>query len=213
MDYPAHGLKLEILKRIEDLVASDRVQTASALIDAALAILVQEFPADLDASDRRLVQENYPQATDELVAARAMSEQGVVTALALGIQMGTIAIDYSPLSHTPEMERDVALPTDAVRPLVQVCEHLFDKAAQVGLSAFGMATLMTGTATREAVARGVHPMKLARPLLEAVGNALEPNAPMTQAEHDEGAIRALRDRFGVSREAAKRTYARVKRNH
>lgn len=213
MSYPAYDLKMEVLTRVDDLVANDRIQTAAVLIDAALTLLAQQFPPNLDANERRLVQENYPEATDELVAARAMSEEGVVTALVLGIQMGEIAIDYSPLSHTPEMEHDLALSAEVVSPIVQACEDLFDNADRIGLSAFGMATLMMCSATRKATKRGVHPMKLARPLLETLGRVLEPNAPLAHGEHNESAIRALRERLGVSRETAKRIYTRVKRNH
>lgn len=205
MNEQARNLKLEVLKRVEDLAAQDSTSTAVALVDAALAILARQFPATLSDYDRSRVQDNYPHATDELVAERAMSQEGVVTAVAAGIQMATIAMDYSPLSHAKEdMDRDFALSQEVMAPIVQAGEKMFVNGPQAGLSVFGVAALMIHLASQRAVELGVHRLKIARPLLEALGNALDSGASTSTEELDELMIATLRERMGISREVAKR---------
>lgn len=205
MTDPNRDLKSEIVKRVQDLASLDRTATAVALVDAALTIFAQQFPATLTDDERRKVQESYPPATDELIAERTMSEQGVVFALGAGVQMATIAIDYTPLSHAkPEMDSDFGLSQEVMTPVVQACEDVFSTGQQAGLSVFGTAALMIHLASHKAVEMGVNRMKLARPLLDALGKLFDSGPAMSSEEVDEMLIAKLREQMGISRVEAKR---------
>lgn len=205
MSNEARDWKLEILKRIGDLSAEDRTTTAIALVDAALALLAQQYPASLSDDDRRKVKENYKGATDELVAERAMSEEGVVIAMGAGLQMAVIAMDYSPLSHAKsEMDEDFKLSKEVMTPLVAACDDIFAKAQKAGLSHFGCAAMMIHLAAHRSVELGVPRMKLARPLMDAVGKLFDTGPAMSEEELDEHLIATIREKMSVSREVAKR---------
>lgn len=205
MNEQGPALKLEVLKRVHDLAASDRTSTAVALVDAALTLLAQQFPAELNDEGRKLVQENYPPATNELISERAMSDEGVALALAAGVQMAQIAIDYSPLSNAKrEMDGDFKLPRDVMQPVVLASEDVIVKARNAGLSDFGTAALMIHLAAHRALEHGVSPLKVARPLLEALGKVLDSDRELSSEDVEERAIAALREQMGISREVAKR---------
>lgn len=202
-----------IAKRIEDLVALDANGTAISLIPVALGILAKHYPPDLDDDARHCIRDNYPDATDALIAERAMSQEGVTLAIVAGTEMARIALDYSPLSHTkPEMDRDFQLPGETMRPITQMLVNAFDSAEEAGMSSFGVATTMILLAVVKAKEKGVVGLKLIRPLLDAISKAIDgPMKPLSEKEVEEVAIAALCEQMGISRTTAKKYVAMAKK--
>ena len=202
-------IKEEISERIEDLASRDGKGTAISLALVALEILARQYPPKLDDKDRLCIRDNYPSTTDQLTDERAMSEKGVLTAIASATGMARIAIDYSPLSHTKStMDLDTQLPQENLMSVRQALNTAFDRAEAEGLSPFGVATTMILLAVVKAQRKGVTGLKLVRPLLDAISLALTEKPSPKAAE--EYAITAVCEQMGISRAAAKKYVAMAK---
>lgn len=198
------SIKEAISERIEDLALRDAEGTAISLVLVALEILARQYPAKLDDKDRLCIRDNYPSATDQLIDERAMSERGVLTAIASATEMARIAIDYSPLSHTkPTMDLDIQLSQENLMSVRQALNTGFDRAEEEGLSPFGVATTMILLAVVKAQRKGVTGLKLVRPLLDAISLALRTTEKPPSKAAEEYAISALCKQMGISRAAAK----------
>lgn len=203
-----------ITQRIADLAAEDPDGTAVALIAVSLAILAKKYPLNLDEEARRLILDNYPSATEELISERSMAEYGVVMAIAAGAQMARIAVDYSPLTHMKrETDKDFALPAEVGKSTTLALVGEFDNAVGNGMSSFGVATTMILLATVKAMASGVPGLKMIRPLLDAINQALGGNAaPLTEEEATENAIQLLCEQMQITRKTAMKYVAYAKQN-
>ena len=208
------SLQSEIARRIEDLSTADPEGTAVTLVLVALGILAKKFPPNLDDKSRQHIMDNYPSATEELISQRAMAEHGVVMAVAAGIQMARIAVDYSPLTHVKlEMDKDFTLPEEVLKATTSAMTNTFDKAIENGISPFGAAATMILLATVKAKQHGVTGLKIIRPLLDAMNKGLEGDGPsLSEEEATENAIRLLREQLGISRKAALQYVAYAKQN-
>lgn len=200
-------------ERIDDLVKLAPDATAVSLVMVALRILAGQYPPDLDDVGRGRIRDNYPSATDELIAERSISQEGVILAVLMGTEMARIAVDYTPLSHTkPEMDCDFQLPDDTMRSLTASLLSTFDKGTAAGVSPFGVATTMILLGVVKAKEQGVTGLKLMRPLLDAISKALDGGAATpTAQEVEELAIEALCEQMGISRTTAKKYVAIAKR--
>lgn len=196
----------EITRRIEDFASTDVEGTACSLIMAALGVLAKKYPADLNDIDRSRIRDNYPDATDAMIAERAMSEEGTYIAIAAGLQMSRIALDYSPLSHCQtEMDKDFKLPDEVTGAASQRLVTAFAEAKSSGFSAFGSATMMILLGVVMAKNSGVPSMKLMRTLSDAMSKVFDDDGGGISAEEKEDQIiAALCQQMGISRATAKK---------
>lgn len=161
-------------ERLTDLIATDPAQAAAVLGDLALCTLARAYPAELTESTKTRIKSNYPPATDDLMAERAMSPLGIELALALTMEMATIVLDYSPRSDVAHyLEQDAHAPPEIVRSLSEAVEVAIANAERAGMSRFGART----TTILVAVATGIGQMvpfeALGRPLLRGMAYLLE----------------------------------------
>jgi len=207
------ALQDQITERIDDLAKLEPDATAVSLVMVALRILARQYPPDLDDVGRERIRDNYPSATDALIAERSIGQEGVILAVLMGTEMARIAMDYSPLSHTKqEMDRDFQLPDSTMRSLTTSLLAAFDKGTAAGISSFGVATTMILLGVVKAKEEGVSGLKLMRPLLDAISKAMDGSgAPPTEREIEEFAIAALCEQMGISRTTAKKYVAMAKR--
>lgn len=139
---------------------------AIALADLAIATLAQKYPATLTDKDKEKINQNYPEATDELMQERAMSAEGVQTTVRLAVKMAEVAISYTPLSHCfDEVKKDAEIIRKPGFDFPIQHAELFKHGLESGLTPFGVAATLIGQSVIQASKQGVHPYLLARPLL------------------------------------------------
>lgn len=215
-DFPGQALKNEIARRIEDLAAEDPLMVATMLALNSIEILSTNFPAKLDASAKALVKDNYPDASDRLINQRSLNEQGLQYALGIAANMARIVVDYSPLSNVKnETVQDFSLDRKAEN---QIHERIADTYAQNclnGYTAFGSAASMILMATKMALSAKVSPIKLMRPLLDAMELTLKEASEGSDSykEMEEAAVRAVADQLGISIQQARKYLKEFKQNH
>lgn len=106
------------------------------LVTTALAMLAERFPRKLESEELQKVSANYSSATPEKISERTMTDAGVRTAVSLGGNLMSMAIDNSPGSYVTDV-------TEADAPLL-ANKELMDKAlaqlaaVQVSLREAGM---------------------------------------------------------------------------
>lgn len=188
-------------------------ELVSDLANFQLALLARKFPATLTPSDKKKVQDNFPGASDSLIAERAMSKEGLAFALALASQVAQIAIDYSPLSHCkPYVDNDEKhqlVIRDVLEPQVAAA---FRASLEAGLSPYGATTMLIVLGAINGIKHGVNWAAVARPLVETVSVALRSAGSMElSAEQEEIAVHALMAQMGISRKEAKKYAAHAKR--
>lgn len=215
-DYMEHDeiseRQTQITHRLEDLIQQAPEDTAISLITVALSIYAKIYPPTLGAKERSLIRENYPDATDKLIADRSMSETGVFMAVATASEMARIAIDYSPLSHVKvDMDRDMALGDQVVGAVAKHMGQAFTNSVGEGLSPFGAAATMILQAVMTGKGHGVSGFKLIRPLLDALTIALDGYPMRSEAEVESAALDVISEQMGISRHEAKRYLAMAKR--
>ncbi|ELG7182128.1 TPA: hypothetical protein ACP3ZG_001621 [Pseudomonas aeruginosa] len=205
-------LKEEILERVEDIVDENPVEAALGMCLASLAILHDLYPAKLSATAVKQIKENYPDATDELIADRAMSEEGALIAIRSNVIASQIAMDYSPLSHTKaHFDSDMKLSPESMRKAQHSVSLIFEELEGIGLSPFGAVAMVTTMAVQYGGARGLHGLQMVRPLLENIGQALENLSPEFKKMMDDRALEAVAQQLGISKQAAKNMVKGVRR--
>mgnify|MGYP001244570977 CR=1 FL=1 len=118
--------------RIADLIQDAPTDVAASLGNLIIKIFAQQFPTELSKSDKQLVLSNYPQATDALIAERAMSIEGLMYVTALTGQINKIALDYTPTSNTKDFEKSDAsvgasVDQTSTLPLIKCSPTAFNK--------------------------------------------------------------------------------------
>ena len=208
MDSFEEGMQVQdaIAERIADFVETDPDSTAASLMLLALRILAKAHPPELTEEDRTKILDNYPPATDNLIADRAIGKSGVEVAILTAITTAKIASDYRPLTHTqPYMDQDFALPEEVMRDAQKSLSDVFEKVSAAGVSDYGAAAMMILTAVMRARAKGLTGLQLIRPLLDAISFSFRPTAePQSDKQFDERLISRLAEAMGISRTAAKK---------
>lgn len=196
-------------ERIADLLPADGDHAATMVGMLAMAIIAENHPPKLTKSDKQKIRDNYPDATDDLIKERALSDTGLTVALALSTQLAQIAVDYSPSTHCKTlMDSDDHL-AKVVGPMVaQQLASTWTSARHTGMSAFGTACTMILVATTHATHNGVPLPLLIRPLLNAVGIAFSSGTQPKIVEEE--AIQFLMQQMQISRSAAKKYVAAAK---
>lgn len=200
-----HNLQERLADFIEEHSAEG---VASDLVSLAIAVLAGKYPATLTKQEKEKIRDNFPGATDSLITERALSRDGLVTALALTAQMGQIVIDYSPLSHCkPSVENDKkqqSVVRDILEPQLSAT---YEAAVSAGLSPYGASTMLIALGALYGTERGVSWAAIARPLLESIELAMRQSMPRSSEftpEAEEQAIRTLMGMMGISRAEAKK---------
>jgi len=184
-------------KRVEEIVLD--------LANLQIALLARRFPADSTPSDKELIQDNYPGATDSLIEERAMSEEGVDFTLAIAAQLANVCLDYSPHSHCRTvMELDDAHEAYIGGFIEPALSSLYDTAVAHGVSPFGVTSLFVLLGTKFGHQSRVHRAALARPLIDALSMADHPTLVESPEELEERAIQDIMRTMGCSRATAKR---------
>lgn len=195
------ALKVEIEKRIEDLLAQDPECTGLALALVSLGAFAKKHPAELDSKSRQLIKENYPEATDAHIAQRSMSESGVNTAIGTAVKMARIAHDYSPLSNiSSEIKSDFALPEEVRSSVEQSLIQAYADATVKGLSPFGTSTMMIMMGVQVGLMKGVSGLKMMRPLLEQMSSPLE----KAEIENRKRVVQKISNQMGISKAEAEK---------
>lgn len=207
-----------IKERLGDLIAGDVGGVAIDLTTLSISLLAQRYPATLSDADKQKIKENYPLATDALIAARAMSEEGVLNAVVLAKQASTIAIDYFAQSTCAAAKKqDEAHHAHVRRVLVPQLEAVFKNSVTAGMSPFGVATMMILTGAITGVNQGVHWTAMMRPLLEVVApitklrpRTVAPQDVVLSKEDENRILKTVMQEMGISRSTAKKYLAHAK---
>lgn len=194
-----------LLRQIEGHLDADPAVAAAELGALALRKFAEAYPATGQTpDDRRKIRENYPHATDDLIAERAMSQHGLLAVLALSEQLARIALDYSPLSHcAPQMAHDDAMGEQIGTVTSGRIHHAMQAALDQGMSPFGVACTGILSATMFGRSIGVPYPLLARPLIDALSVAM-PGQSDSSPLSDEDIIQFLMAQMGFGRAAAKK---------
>lgn len=192
----------DILARVADLLSIYPAETAAALSLASTYAFAKIHPAKLTAANKKIIKQNYPLATEELMADRAMSELGMNLSISSSIIAAEIAMDYSPLSYVKDQfEADMAIPKERFAEAQNAVLKAYSEVRATGFSAFGTASMMIALAAVYAKKEGATKYQLMRPLLETAKNGLDEKLT---AHSDDAAIEALSRQMGISRAAVKR---------
>jgi hypothetical protein len=201
-------LEKEIAWRLTDLENEDGLE--SALTNGLYASVARKHRGKrLSAADRKLIHENYPQATDALIAERALDKDGLTWLVAMAAMFVQIGLDYSPLSHAAGfVARDEAA-TAAMRNLHAEIGQAVEKAIKAGLSPYGAMTIVAGGSVSRAIMVDQLPWpivvralnELIKAAMEGFGRNVSPEKAM------ENTIEMLAERMGISKAEA-RKYAR-----
>lgn len=204
---PAMLIAEEILARVADIFEECPEDVAAALALASVSAFAKIYPAKLTAKTKKIIKSNYPDATNELMADRAMTDLGTGQSISTSIISAQIAMDYSPLSFTKDqVDADMAMPPEELEQAQNVVLFAFESVVERGYSPFGAATMMIGIGSAMARDNGTSPFQLLRPLLETALEGIEefmsPPTSLTAAEEE--AVKAVSKQIGISRSALER---------
>jgi hypothetical protein len=199
----------EIERRLQDFIDEDPALLAVDLLNTLIAVMAKRYPGQINVAARKKIMENYPEATAALIAERAMSEEGALTAVAGASELARIAIDYNPLSNVEaELRQDDTALARAGEEASETFAGAYRSAIGCGLSAFGAAAMMILIGVHSAKEQGVGGFQLARPLLDALDLALNKGPPELSAEMmraaEERALDTVSAQLGISREQARK---------
>jgi hypothetical protein len=198
--------KDDILSRVADLLESNPAETAAALSLASVDAYAKAHPPKLTAAARAIIKENYPDATDELISERAMSDYGTSLSITSSIVTAQVAMDYSPLSYVmDQLAADQALPSEKMQAAQAVATRAFEEIRAIGMSPFGAASMMIGMSSVLAQKDGASAYQLLRPLFEAALRGIgSERTPQMQKDIEAAALDAISKEMGISRTAVKR---------
>lgn len=192
------------------------------LVEPGLDMLaVGHRPAAVTDAGFAPIRDNYLNATPELVALRAVDEQGFVTPLSETIGVARMYLDHSTLSHREaDMEADEGSATASGSRLAAGVRGrgLFDERATSDIGPFGTCAPVVLSAAQERLRRGPPWAKVARVAVDAVqlavaagmtGRSLPPPKDVQAVE--ERAVEPLVEAMRISRAEAKRYVAMAKR--
>lgn len=212
----AHQSSVE--SRIADLILEAPTEVVASLGNLIIKILAQQFPANLSKTDKQLVLSNYPQATDALIAERAMSIEGLMYVTALTGQINIIALDYTPTSNTKDFVKiDESVGANVGPQISAALDKVFADGLQQGMSPFGVGTLMILTGVILSIRSGVAWPAIAKTLVESIDHSVQfgtkasPPRPEDVDAALESAIPMIMSQMGISRAAAKRYAAAAKK--
>lgn len=195
----------DILARVADLLSIYPAETAAALSLASTYAFAKIHPAKLTAANKKIIKQNYPLATEELMADRAMSELGMNLSISTSIIAAEIALDYSPLSYVKDQfDADMALPKELFAEAQIAIQTAYTEVRSIGLSPFGAMSMLIALGSAFAKEDGATKYQLIRPLLETAKTGLEEKLTAHTAHSDDAAIEALSRQMGISRAAVKR---------
>lgn len=202
----AVDIKDEILERVADLFEEYPHDVAMALSLASVSAFAKIYPAKLTAGTKKIIKTNYPDATDDLMAERAISAAGAKSSICTSIISAQIAMDYSPLSCVKaQMDTDMALPPSGFEVAHKEVILAFKAVRAIGFSSFGAASMMIGLSAQMAKAEGAGPFELMRPLLETALSVFEDDkSPHRQAERDRAVMDAVCKEMCISQAEYKR---------
>lgn len=197
--------KDDILSRVADLLESSPAETAAALALASIDAYAKGHPPKMTTADRAIIKENYPDATDELIAERAMSDYGTSLSITSSIVTAQIAMDYSPMSYVmDQLTADQALPSEKMQAAQAAAARAFEEIRAGGMSPFGAASMMIGMSSALARKDGASAYQLLRPLFEAALRGIgSERTPQMQKDIDDAALEIISKQMGISRTAAK----------
>lgn len=190
----------EISGRIQDLYQGNEDNVVSALSLVALKILNSKYKPILSEHDIELIRSNYPDATDQDINERGLTDPGLVNLLSIFQLTSKIAIDYSPLTNVQEYIDADSSGTKRIRAQ-GFAEEAYSKMREIGLSPYGSASTMMFFGTAAAQAEGVSFFKISRSIIEALRGAFE-NSSRNAKFAEEDAITAISQQLGISRKAA-----------
>lgn len=186
----------------------DPHHVVSCLADLCVAMLAKAHPAQLLPADRKKIRANYGNATDDLIDERAMTEEGLMWALAISTQVAHIAIDNSASSHCKEMMgNDDAIDPTIGQELAKQISSASQQAKSRGMSAFGVACTAILVSVVRAKESGVRFPLLVRPLLDSIDLAAKEQNSKPTFDIEEDAVRMVAAQLGISIPAA-RKYAK-----
>lgn len=199
----------EIKERLADIIARDPDKAAIDLLNLALALWAERYPAQLSALELEKVGQNFQGATPSLIAERAMSEEGLLMAMVSLAHTATIAIDYSPDSFCKNLVDADMAHERAGKSFAGALQGAFKQATADGLSAYGAMSMMILFGAVFGTKAGLKWPLVSRPLIETLGKAMELGAPpqISEGEAEEQAIRILMQQMGISRQVALRYVA------
>lgn len=202
------GVKQQISKEIWAILEQcSEDDLAPNLLAYAINKFLEPYRAkSLSAPERAAIYSNYPDATEELIAVRSLSEDGLREAAANLSYTIKMYLDYSPLSNVAkELEGDSKLSEEANSDVVYALEALWREAKAKGFSAYGATAVLVLHSVMFAKCDGLHWTKLLRLMIDALGLVL-PRAtrPVTKAERDKHIAAGLAAAMGISERTARK---------
>lgn len=196
----------DILKRVADLLERDPTGTPTALALASVKAHAKSYPPKLTAAARNTIKANYPDATDDLIAERAMSDYGTSLSITSSIVAAQIAMDYSPMSYMEDqLTADQALPDENMDAAQAAVGRTYKEIRELGLTPFGAASMMIALASEMACEQGLSVYQLLRPLLEtALDGVSTERTPQMQKDIDEAKLDLVSSCMNISRDQAKK---------
>lgn len=210
------SLKNEILRRLDGIesfegVGGDFDKVATALCTVAVELLAGSNKPELSDVDKRLILENYPAATEDLMSQRSMTDLGVVKTVVIASTMARIATEYNPSSNIKAiMDRDLELPEESRASVQDLIQNTLVKSEGSGLSIFGIVTMMILIGSQYALTKGVNRFQLSRTILDALSMCYGVVEQPTPEELESQLLDHLCEQMGISKKEAKKYMALAK---
>lgn len=203
-----------IFERLADLIAEDPERTAVDLASAALPLLAKKYPANKSRENIQAIKKNFPDATDELIAERALNPTGAELAIQLGTTLASMAVDYVPgtLPLAAVKQDSTPAATAAVREVTHRVSSALDAALASGASLYGATASAVINAAAIASHKGLSPLMICRIMFETVASfGPGGQSPLTQPSEDQ-LLEAVAQQMGISVKEARR-YLDAARSH
>lgn len=195
----------EIFNRIEDLSTGDEEHIAVVLSLVILKLLNKKYPPELSPSNKKLIKENYPDATLQDMKDRGLSNEGLLTAIVVLNTAEQIAIDYSPITNVKSDQNKDFANESSMASSKEVSVKAYSDILSEGVTPFGAAASLVTNAVIQAISNGVEHPKIIRILSEAVSITLKYSRPTSNGGRSEDEIlNALCMQMGISKATAKK---------
>ena len=130
----------EILARIEDIANDDPYVAAMDLAGASLLLFSKLYPGAVDEEINDQIKATNNHETDEEVAARSISNEGLIHALRSLYKSAEVALNHSPLGQCQAfVSQDESLPDPPFSQLDESVSSAFDRAIEHSVTPFGAA--------------------------------------------------------------------------
>jgi hypothetical protein len=197
----------ELKARLGDVLEGDTDMVALDLLNLAMALWAERYPAKLTDADQAKISQNFEGATPSLIAERALSDDGLLMALVALSHTATIAIDYKAESFCKDVVDADMKNEQAGRDFAGAVQAAFKQATAQGMSTYGATSMMILFGALFGTKAGLKWPLVARPLVETLGKVMElgaPAAPVLSVDVEDQAIAAVMQQLGVTRATAKR---------